>query len=311
MRYCAGIDGGQSSTVCAIGDERGVVVSRADGPPADLVGEPRDSERRAAVIDAVVADALKGASLPAKTEFAAVVAGISGYDEGHAAAPQLRAKGTFRAVHDAEIAHAGAFDGAAGIVLIAGTGSVALGIDEKGRSVRCGGWGYLFGDEGSAFWIAREVIARAMRGEDSAAPGGLAERACEFFGVDSLRALQHMVAHREIERPRIAAFTPTVLEAARAGDRNAVEVRRAAVEALAALVHVVHRRLGSSLRLPIAPLGGVFADDDFLERWRWTMRALEPAAQIVKPKHGAAVGALLIAYRDAGIDAGPLVASET
>jgi len=80
MRYCAGIDGGQSSTVCAIGDERGVVVARAVGPPAE--------------IDAVVADALKGASLPAKTEFVALVAGISGYDEGHAAAPQLRARNT-------------------------------------------------------------------------------------------------------------------------------------------------------------------------------------------------------------------------
>jgi N-acetylglucosamine kinase-like BadF-type ATPase len=150
-----------------------------------------------------------------------------------------------------------------------------------------------------------------MHDEDSAAPGGLAERAREFFGVDSLRSLQHMVAHREIERAQIASFTPAVLEAARAGDRNAAEIRRAAVDALARLVHVVHRRLGSSLRLPIAPLGGVFGDDDFLERWRWAMRALEPAAQIVKPKHGAATGALLIAYRDASIDVGPLASNET
>jgi N-acetylglucosamine kinase-like BadF-type ATPase len=138
----------------------------------------------------------------------------------------------------------------------------------------------------------------------------LGERVRQFFGIDSLRRLQHMVAHREIERPRIAAFAPNVLEAARAGDRSAVEVRREAVEALAELVHVAHRRLGSSLRLPIAPIGGLFADGDFVERWRWAMRALEPSAQIVKPKHGPAVGALRIAYRDAGIDVGSLAVNE-
>jgi len=310
MRYCAGIDGGQSSTVCAIGDERGVVIARAGGPPADLVGEPRDSERRAAVIDAVLADALASAGLAPPTAFAAIVVGISGYDEGHAIAPLLRAEGSCRVVHDAEIAHAGAFDGDAGIAVIAGTGSVALGIDESGRRVRGGGWGYLFGDEGSAFWIAREAIGRAMHDEDSAAPGGLGERTREFFGVDSLRSLQHMVAHGEIERPRVAAFARRVLEAALAGDRNAVDVRREAIEALAELVHVVHRRLGSSLRLPIAPLGGVFADEDFRGRWKWAVRALEPAAQIVKPKHDGATGALRLAFRDAAIDVGPLAASD-
>ena len=285
-------------------------MARAEGPPSDLVDEARDSERRAAVIDAVLGDAIKKAGLPPKTAFAAVIAGVSGYDEGHAAAPNVRTKGKFRAVHDTEIAHAGAFYGVAGIVLIAGTGSVALGIDQRGRSVRCGGWGYLFGDEGSAFWISREAIARAMHDEDSAAPGILGERVRGFFGVDSLRSLQHMVAHREIERPRIAEFAPAVLEAARAGDRNAVEVRREAVDALAGLVHIVHRRLGSSLRLPIAAVGGLFGDDDFLQRWRWTMRALEPSAKIVKPNHGPAVGALRIAYRDAGIDVGPLAVNE-
>ncbi len=306
MKYCAGVDGGQSSTQCVIGDERGI-LARASGPPADLVGEKRDSPRQAAVLDAALAEALESAGLAPETPFAAIVAGISGYDEGcsppiHLRTPSERTK----ILHDSEIAHAGAFDGRSGIVVIAGTGSVALGIDELGRRVRAGGWGYLLGDEGSAFWIAREAVARAMREEDSAAPGSLGPRALAFFGVDSLRALQHAVAHGEIDHSRLAAFAAVVLVAARAGDRDAAEIRQAAVNALARLGHLVHRRLGSSKRLGIAALGGVFSDGEFLDRWKWAMRALEPAAHIPKPLYEPAIGALRLAYREAALEVASL-----
>jgi N-acetylglucosamine kinase-like BadF-type ATPase len=308
MRYCAGIDGGQSSTACAIGDEFGVILGRATGPPADLVGEARDSPRQAAVIDKVLGAALKSAKLPKETKFAAIVAGLSGYDPGDSPAPAPGvAHDAFVAVHDTEIAHAGAFDGAPGIALIAGTGSVALGIDEDGKRARAGGWGYLFGDEGSAFWIAREALGAAMREEDAGAPLDLRDRALAFFGVASLRALQHAVAHGEIERKKIAAFAEIVLKAARDGERGALELRRRSADALARLVHVVHLRLGIARKLPIAPLGGLFADDEFYENWKWAMRALERSATIVRPKHDPVAGALRLAYREAGFDVGSLV----
>lgn len=308
MRYCAGIDGGQSSTECAIGDERGVILGRASGPAADLVGEARESPRQAAVLDALIVATLARAKLPETTPLDAAVAGLSGYDGGESEAPTLTAPcERFRVVHDTEIAHAGAFDGASGIVLIAGTGSVALGVDEDGNRARAGGWGYVFGDEGSAFWIASEALGAAMRDEDAGAPSGFAQPALDFFGLASLRALQHAVAHGEIERRRVAAFAAIVLQSARDGERSALELRRRATEALARLVHVVHRRLGSARALPIAPLGGVFSDGEFHEHWKWAMRALERSATIVKPKHEPVIGALRLAYREASIDVGSLV----
>jgi glucosamine kinase len=309
VRYCAGVDGGQSGTVCAIGDERGIVVARASGPPADLVGEARDSPRQAAVLDHVLSAALAHANLPAETRFAAIVAGLSGYDEAESPVPAPAASSErFRVVHDTEIAHAGAFDGSAGIALVAGTGSVALGIDVDGNRARAGGWSYLFGDEGSAFWIAREAIGAAMRDEDSAAAApGLRAEALEYFGIASLRALQHAVAHGEISRSALAGFAAVVLQAARQGERGALELRRRAVDALARLVHVVHHRLGAARELPIAPLGGMFSDGEFHEHWKWAMRALERSATIVKPKYDPVVGALRLAYRDAALDVEALV----
>jgi N-acetylglucosamine kinase-like BadF-type ATPase len=307
VRYCAGIDGGQSSTVCAIGDERGTVLARASGAPADLVGEPRGSARQANVLDTVLADALGAAGLAPETTLAAIVAGLSGYDEGHSSRPELQTPHeAFVVLHDAEIAHAGAFEGAPGILVIAGTGSVAFGTNEEGTRARAGGWGFQFGDEGSAFWIAREAIAHAMRDEDFSSPPGLGPLAMVHFGAPSLRALQHGVAHGEITRAMLAAFAPAVLAAARDGDRNAGDIRSEAAAKLARLVHMVHRRLGSSRKLAIAPCGGVFADADLLDHWKWAMRALEPAATIVKAKSGGATGALRLAYRVAGIDVGSL-----
>lgn len=311
MRYCAGVDGGQSGTVCAIGDERGIVVARASGPPADLVGEARDSPRQAAVLDHVLSAALAHANLPAETRFAAIVAGLSGYDEAESPVPAPAASSErFRVVHDTEIAHAGAFDGSAGIALVAGTGSVALGIDVDGNRARAGGWSYLFGDEGSAFWIAREAIAGAMREEDFGSPSGLRAGALDYFGVASLRALQHAVAHGEISRSALAGFATVVLQAAREGERGALDLRRRAVDALARLVHVVHHRLGAARELPIAPLGGMFSDGEFHEHWKWAMRALERSATIVKPRYDPVVGALRLAYRDAALDVGSLVETQ-
>ena len=67
-------------------------------------------------------------------------------------------------MHDTPIAHAGALEGRSGVVVIAGTGSVVYGRNDEGWSCTLGGWGFLFGDEGSAFAIARDSLARADAG---------------------------------------------------------------------------------------------------------------------------------------------------
>ena len=105
------------------------------------MGEPRDSNRQRAALEAALRAALDGAGLEPQTRFAALVAGISGFDGGTSAVPDLADRAErVKIAHDTAIAHEGALDGAAGIVVIAGTGSVALGNAEPGgRFVRGGG----------------------------------------------------------------------------------------------------------------------------------------------------------------------------
>jgi N-acetylglucosamine kinase-like BadF-type ATPase len=203
-----------------------------------------------------------------------------------------------RVAHDTAVAHEGALDGAAGIVVIAGTGSVALGNAEPGeRVVRCGGWGYFFGDEGGAMWIARSALRLAMLREDRGEPGVLAARAFAFYGTNSLRAIQHAFAHGEISRSALAAFASDVVACAAEGDRDAIRVRDSAARELADLAATVDRRLEpASLRL-VSYAGGLFGDEPFVDAFGEALQDAVPHANLVAPVHDPAAGALALARK--------------
>lgn len=297
LALVAGIDGGQSSTVAAIGGARGT-LARGSGPPADLVGEARESTRDRGALETALDRALDAAGLPRATIFAAIVAGISGYDAGVSHAPDLAHRSARVAiVHDTEIAHAGALDGAAGIVAIAGTGSVALGNDDVGGVARAGGWGYFFGDEGSALWIARTALRRAMLRVDRGERSALEARAQAVFGTASLRALQHGFAHGEIARPALAAFASDVLALAESGDRDARDVRRAAANELAELVREVDLRLEPASWRLVSYAGGLFADAAFVDAFGEALQGAVPHANLTAPAGDPACGALALARR--------------
>jgi N-acetylglucosamine kinase-like BadF-type ATPase len=298
MKVFAGIDGGQSSTVVAIGDEL-QTLARAAGPPADLVGEPRDSPRQLAALQAALDAGLDEAGLPRDTRFDSIVAGLSGFDAGISPKLDLGSRAErARIVHDSEIAHAGALDGEAGIVVIAGTGSVALGNAETGEPfVRAGGWGYFFGDEGSATWIARVALRRAMARSDRGEASPLRDRALAFFGTYSLRAVQHAFAHGDLTRPALASFAADVLALAEAGDPDARDVRAAAAGELADLVATVERHFPRAAITLVSYAGGLFHDPAFAEAFGDALQRAVPQAEVVEPASDPAAGALLLARR--------------
>jgi glucosamine kinase len=290
----AGIDGGQSSTLAVIGNDRDV-LGRGSGPPADLVGEPRASNRQARALEAALGAALAAAGLEPGARFTTVVAGISGFDAEISRVPDLASRADrLEVVHDTEIAHAGALDGATGIVVVAGTGSVALGNDDlaPARFVRAGGWGHYFGDEGSALWIARTALRRAMLRADRREGSELGASALAHYGARSLRAIQHAFAHGEIDRPALAAFASAVVERAAQGDPDADEVCAAAANQLADLAVTLDYRLAPvSVRL-VSYAGGLFANAAFLRRFGETLQAALPHANLLRPALEPALGAL-------------------
>ncbi|MFY9631843.1 MAG: BadF/BadG/BcrA/BcrD ATPase family protein [Candidatus Cybelea sp.] len=288
----AGIDGGQSSTVAAIADETGRVLARGRAGPADEIGEGPSSTRLRDALRAGLADACVRAGLEPECEFAAIVAGVSGYEgRVYGRKPELRAQ-RFALLHDAPVAHAGALGGEPGVIAIAGTGSVVYARDERNSERTLGGWGPLLGDEGSAFGIVREGLAAVMRGHDAGLCETESAAACAFFGVRTLRELARAIYAGEIARDGLASFAPAALAfplfraiARRGADRLAALIRTAA----------------EPMRSPkLSLLGGLFAHQPFRARVARRVLELVPDARIVDPRYDPAAGALLLAYREIG-----------
>ena len=274
----AGIDGGQSGTTAAIGDET-CVLARGYSGPADEIGAGPDSTRLRDALEGALSDALSVANLPRDSQFEAIVAGVSGYEGSvYGQAPQMAAQ-RFVLMHDAPIAHAGAFGGKPGVIVIAGTGSVAYALAGDGRTKTCGGWGYLFGDEGSAFWIARAFVQYATKKSAFVRP------LLEYFGAANLRTLVRAFYNEEITRERLASFAPIAL--------SSEEIAASAARALAGLAAetVLDRPCA------IAFTGGLLTDATFRARVEAATRESLPDCAIVAPAADPAEGALILARR--------------
>lgn len=300
MRYVGGIDAGQSSTTAVVIGEDGVVRGRGSAGPADHVDEPVGSRKCADACATALMRALDDAELARDTMLEAVRVGLSGYDEQFDGAPPAFASRVTRLQHDAPVALAGAVHGRPAVVVIAGTGSVAYGESGEGTSVHVGGWGYLFGDEGSAFAIARDALAGAMGDDDRAQRSPLGEAALAYFDRRSLRELTTAALLGRIPRGELASFARVVLDAARLGDSEAASIVADAASALAALATVAIARLDCSDRpVPVAFAGGMFLNEEFLARTRERLGVLAPNALAVTPRYDPAVGAALLAFGDA------------
>ena len=155
---------------------------------------------------------------------------------------------------DAESALLGAFDGAPGIVVIAGTGSAAYGRSAERRSVRVGGHGYLLGDEGGGYWIGNQAVRRALTSLDGTGPTlpGLESLVCKHFAIDAVGETESIVYSAPTDRAALAGLVPSL---AVSDDPAVADIFAAAADGLAGLVTAVRERLGA---LPVAMIGGVW-----------------------------------------------------
>jgi N-acetylglucosamine kinase-like BadF-type ATPase len=304
MTLFLGVDGGKSSTKAVIGNQTGRILGEGTGGPCNHVGEAEGRERLTRGVTESVMLASEHAGLSAsQVKFEAACFGMSGgpADKQAILAKILRAK-KLVVTHDALIALSGATGGEPGVVAIAGTGSIAFGRNGAGATARAGGWGFLFGDEGGGFDIARQALRAILRFEEGWGPQtALHHVLLRATGVADANELMHALYTREWPRPRVAALAELVDGAALAGDVVARDILRNAAEQLATLSVSTGRRLfqGGETVL-VCYTGGVFRSPLVLERYRQIVE-LEDGYRCAAPRHSPAAGALLEAYRAAGI----------
>jgi N-acetylglucosamine kinase-like BadF-type ATPase len=259
-----GIDAGGTKTVCQLVDDQTRVLAETRGPGANLqaFGELEVEKVLHQVIDAALA------RRTARPE--AICLGMAGVDRprdadvirgilvriGHRAQPFV--------VNDALIALEAGAPGAEGVVVVAGTGSIAYGRDARGRAARAGGWGYVLGDEGSGYWIGRQALRAVVRAADGRGrPTSLTARVLAHYHVSRPQDLVWEVYHAGLKPTAIASLAPVVGAAAVEGDSLARQIVDAAAVELAGAAASVAKRLSLD-RCPVVLAGGILRGIEIL-----------------------------------------------
>ncbi|MFP5378249.1 MAG: N-acetylglucosamine kinase [Vicinamibacteria bacterium] len=243
--FLIGIDAGGTKTVCQLAARDGAILAEARGDGANLQAAGELAVEK--TLHGLLAEVLGG-----RDEAPAVICvGMSGVDRhGDTAVVQGILERIGRGartliVNDALIALEAGAPAAPGVVLIAGTGSIAYGRDAGGRAARAGGWGYVLGDEGSGYWIGRQALRAVVRETDRrGVPTSLTPRALAHFGVERPQELIREIYAGGVRPSAIAAFASEVQAAFDEGDQSAVVILEAAVRELQLSAGSVVSQLG-------------------------------------------------------------------
>src|SRR5688572_14451928 len=303
-----GVDGGGTKTAYALVDAGGRLQARYVGATIAHLADGLEAAR-ARLAEGLAAVLAQAKASPGDVDYAFV--GLPAYGEDGAITAALDAlpagalaAGRYRCGNDMMCSWAGSLACADGISVIAGTGSMAYG-EYAGRQARCGGWGELIGDEGSAYWIAREGMNLFSRMSDGrTAAGPLRRLVRERLALDNdLYLCSHIYGARADRRDAFAQFARLVHEAAEAGDAEAASIFVRGAGELVACVVAVHRSLGApaDAALPVSHSGGVFDNAPaMVGAFRDGLAAAPVRLRYVAPRFSPAVGAALHAARLAG-----------
>lgn len=298
MPFFLGIDGGGTKTRCLIGDEKSVLgAGNSSSTKVQRVGE------------ACARDALSGAVNEAciqagisPRQIVRSCAGITG-----AARPEIAevmrslmtnvVGGEVEIIGDIEVAFEDAFGSGPGVMIIAGTGSIAYGRSVTGETARAGGWGYPISDQGSGQWIGAEAVREALRARDRGQQCELLGSLMEKLGLNNFEDfIVRLNANPAVD---FAALFPVVLAASNKADSVAIEILSRAGLELAGMAAIVTERIFPDQAVSIAIHGGVLSSSEIVrEHLVQELRARNPRVEVLQRDVDPARGALQRARRE-------------
>jgi N-acetylglucosamine kinase-like BadF-type ATPase len=257
MPFFLGIDGGGTKTRCLVGDEKSELGSgTSSSSKVQRVGEACARNALAGAVD----EACVHAGISPR-QIVRTCAGITG-----AARPEIAGVmrdllasivgGQVEIVGDIEIAFEDAFGSGPGVMLIAGTGSIAFGRNKNGETARAAGWGYPISDEGSGQWIGAEGVRGVLRARDRGQSPELLSELMEKLGASNFEDfIVRLNANPSVD---FASLFPCVLAASEKKDQVAIEILTRAGRELSAMAGTVIERLFHEQPVSVATHGGVF-----------------------------------------------------
>lgn len=301
MAYVTGWDGGGTKTAVVYMNMDGAVLGRSVFGPLNPNGSSPDQVRQ--TVREAISDMKK---MPGGLCGCAVLqvgfAGVSNPSARTLLTQAIREEGfsgELRLAGDHETMLYGAV-GREGTVLISGTGSVALGKNSRGETFRCGGWGYLIGDEGSGYAIGRDILTAVVRAHDGRGSDTLLSgQVFETLGISNMEELIRFVYDPASDKARIASLAPLLVPALERGDETAKAIAGRAAGELILLAATVLGRL-SLEEGTIALTGGILAQISVIrQKVEAELASRYPALSCILPRQDAAMGAAEMALEAA------------
>lgn len=313
----AGFDAGQTHTTCRLAEAgSGRVLAEGQGPGVCHLAASEGPQRFQEALRGSLAGAMQrlvasaGASPDDEDGLQAAAIGASGIEIGTAVQQeglQLAAEALglpearLWVGGDERTALRGAFPDGPGIVVISGTGTIAVGRDGQGREHRCAGWGWILDGAGSAYDIGRDALALALRMADGRLPKTpLHRRIWQALELDpedpeAPQAIKARVVQPGFVPAGLAALAPVLEALAAEGDAEATGLLHRHAEALVDSVSGVAQALQLQAP-PVAALGGAITHlHIFRSLFRGVLLRCHPEARLQAPAGDAASGALAIA----------------
>jgi len=300
-RAVVGVDGGGTKTQAVILDANSVVLGEGFAGPSNPL---RVGIAGAATAVREAIDRACEAAQLRRTDLVAAEVGLAGARREELSARMREALlglgiGEVIVVGDADIALYGATEGAPGLIVIAGTGSICCGINARGKRICAGGWGPIAGDEGGGAWIARRALRAIAHAVDGRGPTtSMTHMACTYFHVSDPNDLSTAIYAPTITNERLAGFSRHVITAAKAKDRIAREIILDGGQELGVAAAAVIRSLKLEREtFPVAYVGGVFdaAEALVLASMREEVKRVAPKAYLEPPRFAPAIAAARMA----------------
>lgn len=299
MIYFLGVDGGGTKTKFECYDESGALVSEISKPTCHLLQV--SSERAIEVLNFGLLEIKEAIQFQEGQDKLYIGLGLAGYGLNQALRKQIETvcQLAFEGEHyllssDAEIALIGALKGKDGILIIAGTGSIAFA-KFGDRIERCGGWGYQLGDEGSGYWIGRQLLAEFTKQADGRhLKTELFSKLCNHLALKQDGDIIEWVSTRNNQRTAIAELSIVGHELLERGDCAVQPLYDVCAKELAALANKFKEEYLEE-QVPVSYIGGVLEHSATLRRM--LKEQLDSKFVLVEPYYTPAKGASLLAQK--------------
>lgn len=304
-----GVDGGGTKTAFVLIDATGEVRARHQAGTSYYLQIGLDG------LGSLLSEGISAVSVAAKIEPSAIryaFFGLPAYGEDSLVQSRIDALPEKALQHnryccgnDMVCGWAGSLACEDGINIVAGTGSIGYG-EREGLSARCGGWGEVFGDEGSAYWIAVQGLNVFTRMSDGRLPiGPLHSLFKQHFEIaEDLDLCGRVMGDGAVSRDRIASLSRLVARAAEEGDVEALGIFDQAAEELASIIDAIRLRLGylETEAVRVSTSGGVFrSSETIMQPLRRHLQDRFAHYALTEPQFSPSIGAALYAARLAGL----------